>query len=272
MVQLDGSHPGVGIVSAGVDWITLTGKHSDSRLQLGVLARRQARVTANDGNQILPWSWSGYQGFKVRGLQWGEREDSTCVRLTSDCALNWWWDFYQWSEKVTRVDWQVTYRFPSNPKQVVLDHAKAAKRYWGKRRDGPTLTVVSDDREGATLYLGRRSSRVYLRVYNKAAESKEQRYANCVRYEVELKDVAARLSMVQLSDGRMVQSTLISQVHRMFDERGVAPPWKPVDHPLRIQWPKRNHRYPRKASVVEESGTSDSRLSLSGGGHCRSPG
>lgn len=253
----DASRQGEGIVSAGVDWITVTGKHSDSRLQLGVLARREARKLSESGNVVLPWGWSGYEGFKTRGLQWGEREDSTCVRLSSDCAREFWWDVYQVSEKVTRVDWQVTYRFESNPKKRVLDHAKQARKFWATRRDGPTITVVADSNDGATLYLGRRSSRVYLRCYNKEAESKEARFQNCVRYEVELKDVAARHMMSGLTDGRMVQATIISQVHTMFAERGCLPPWQPDCDPLRIQWPKRCNRYQPEAVVAEESSTRD---------------
>lgn len=257
MVQLADRAESEGIVSSGIDWITVTGKTSDSRLQLGVISRRAARKLSDAGNVVLPWGWSGYEGFKTRGLQWGEREDSTCVRLSSDSAQEYWWDVYQVSEKVTRVDWQVTYRFKSDPKKRVLDHAKQARAFWGSRKDGPTITVVADSNDGATLYLGRRSSRVYFRCYNKEAESKEARFKNCVRYEVEFKDIAARTTMARLTDGRMVQAAVISQVHTMFSERGVSPPWQPDCDPLKIQWPKRCNRYQPKAVVAEESSTRD---------------
>jgi len=220
------------ITEAGIDWLTVTAQGSDARLGLGVCARRRARSIVEDGNQILPWTFSGYQGFRTRGLQWGERPDSTIVRLTSDEARWQWWEFYQLAENVTRVDWQVTHRTNRHPYKRILDHHRQVKRFWKGRKDGPTLTLITDDREGATLYIGKRSSRIMLRCYNKHAESMDQRYKDCVRYEVEMKDRVGVSMMTQLSSGVDVLPGLISSVHEMFRVRGVSPEFEAMSYPF----------------------------------------
>jgi hypothetical protein len=222
----------VGLIEAGIDYMTVTASGSDERLGLGVCARRQARKIADNGNIIQPWSFSGYQGFRTKGLQWGERFDSTIIRVSSDVARWDWWEFFQLSENVTRTDWQVTYRSEVDPQRRVMDHHKQARRHWRGRRDGPTITMVQDDRGGATLYLGKRQSRMYLRCYNKAAESGLDHYERCVRYEVEMKDRMAKSMMASLSSGIDVQPAIVSTVHQMFQVRGISPPWKPTGEPL----------------------------------------
>lgn len=224
------------ITEAGVDWLTVTAQGADARLGLGVCARRRARSISDEGNQILPWTFSGYQGFRTKGLQWGERYDSTIVRLTSDEARWQWWDFYQLAENVTRVDWQVTHRTDKHPYKRILDHHKEVKRFWRGRRDGPTLTLITDDREGATLYIGKRSSRIMLRAYNKHAQSMDQRYEGCVRYEVEMKERVGVSMMAKLDSGVDVLPGLISSVHEMFSVRGVSPPFTTESSPFACEW------------------------------------
>jgi hypothetical protein len=227
------------VTEVGVDWLTVTAKGSDARLGLGVCARRRARVISQEGNMVQPWTFSGYQGFRTRGLQWGERPDSTIVRLSSDEARWNWWEFYELSENVTRVDWQVTHRTALSPFKRVLAHHRQARKYWRKRRDGPTITMITDDRQGATLYLGKRSSRLLLRCYNKHAESMDQRYEGCVRYEVEMKGELGKFMMLKLSSGIDPLPGIISQVHQMFHERGVVPEFAKEVLPFACEWSRK---------------------------------
>jgi DNA relaxase NicK len=195
---------------------------------------------------VQPWTFSGYQGFRTRGLQWGERPDSTIVRLSSDEARWNWWEFYELSENVTRVDWQVTHRTALSPFKRVLAHHRQARKYWRKRRDGPTITMITDDRQGATLYLGKRSSRLLLRCYNKHAESMDQRYEGCVRYEVEMKGELGKFMMLKLSSGIDPLPGIISQVHQMFHERGVVPEFAKEVLPFACEWSRKATDVDRK--------------------------
>jgi DNA relaxase NicK len=195
---------------------------------------------------VQPWTFSGYQGFRTRGLQWGERPDSTIVRLSSDEARWNWWEFYELSENVTRVDWQVTHRAALSPFKRVLAHHRQARKYWRKRRDGPTITMITDDRQGATLYLGKRSSRLLLRCYNKHAESMDQRYEGCVRYEVEMKGELGKFMMLKLSSGIDPLPGIVSQVHQMFHERGVVPEFAKEVLPFACEWSRKATDVDRK--------------------------
>lgn len=240
------------VTEVGVDWLTVTAQGSDARLGLGVCARRRARSIREEGNQVLPWSFSGYQGFRTRGLQWGERPDSTIVRLSSDEARWQWWDFYQLAENVTRVDWQVTHRNEIHPFRRVLDHHKEVRRHWKKRKDGPTITLITDDREGATLYIGKRSSRIMFRCYNKHAESMDQRYQGCVRYEVEMKDTLGREMMRKLGSGCDVLPAILSSVREMFGDRGLSPPFATDFPPFACEWSRKATDVDRKRQWLRD--------------------
>lgn len=199
---------------------------------MGARAVTRIREIAGCGNKVQPWRMAGYDGWCTYGLQYGEREDSTIVRLSSDIADRDWFEFYQIADTVTRIDVQVTFAATVPPTSLIKRHHRQALRGWRGRRDGPTITMISDNRQGATLYLGKRSSDVYIRIYNKGAESGEDHYQNCVRYEIEFKNHTARSIAAQLSDGRLVRTSVVSGVNKMLTERLLRLPFAENETPL----------------------------------------
>jgi DNA relaxase NicK len=227
------------VVSAGIDWITLTRKHNNYgsrllRLIDKTFAEEHARGFLKSG-----FSASGYTGFKCGRLQFGERSDGHMVRLSGELADAVWWDFYQECDRVTRVDLQVTVRLNREPTLEVKRCHRAFRRAWSKRNDGPTLSWWSDSRGGATCYVGRRASQFYTRIYNKEAESGEECYERCVRYEVEIKGSAAGIAIVKLLECDTIKRGILSGVFTLLSVRGCSPAYAvdiqgSLDEPCRI--------------------------------------
>lgn len=207
----------------GIDYLTLVALDHAEADSLSAMAYHMCRAQVRRGFRESPWGGMGYKGFKTEGLQWGERDDGVIVRLSGELSKWEWWDYYQVCNHVTRVDFQTTvaHELPTN--LVVQQHYAQARRFWSQRCDGPTVTLMKDNLGGATLYIGKRKSRLFLRCYAKDAQSKSPTWSMCVRYEGEFHDCRARMLMDGLTRSSHVPNTIASTVHEMFRTRGVSP-------------------------------------------------
>lgn len=215
------------VVSVGVDYITLTAADP----QRAFVLSRQAHVLLQEeiakGNMQRPWGMSGYQGWRVGPVQWGERPDGVIARLSSTAAAENWWDLYQTADNCSRVDLQVTVHSTNSPTKEVMNEYRAVRKYWAGRRDGPTVTIWRSGDEGTTLYLGKRSSRLMVRIYDKQAESGHPEWANCVRYEVEFKACAAKSTIESIVGQGLVHDRILQGVIAIVRDRGGLLPVKP---------------------------------------------
>jgi len=211
------------IISAGIDYITLTktDRNTDGcwHQRIDCLLRSEKAK----GNFIKAWGMAGYSGFKCGQLQFGKREGSVIVRLSGDLAALDWWDFYQEASTVSRLDLQVTVRCDADPSREVRRAYSQVNRFYKGRHDGPTVTLWRDTTGGATCYVGKRSSDVMFRIYNKASESGLPEFRNCLRYEVELKRAMTRRTIEWLICQDSVKLGIAGQLHTMLSSRGLRP-------------------------------------------------
>lgn len=213
------------VVQSGVDYITLTGLSRRSAFCLSHEAHKIRDQQVSIGNIEKGWGMSGYKGWSIAGVQWGERHDGVIVRLSSDVARLSWWDAYQTADNCSRLDLQVTVRTNRNPTAEVLAQMRAFKRFWGARGDKPKHRIVQDGEGGATFYMGQRTSRFFTRIYNKEVESSEDAYRGCVRYEIEIKDRPAALTLASLVGSGNFHSAVLSSVNQFISDRGCLPRW-----------------------------------------------
>jgi DNA relaxase NicK len=88
-------------------------------------------------------------------------------------------------------------------------------------------TLIEDLRGGATCYVGSRKSQQFARIYNKAAESGEERYQNCWRYEVQLKNDLATKAAAIFAEVEYTQQTMAAIfVRQWLRRRNVSTPWR----------------------------------------------
>lgn len=175
------------LVDAGVDWLTVTALQNSKREMLGFQAALLMHEERKRGNEMRPWRGMGYQGFSCGQVQFGERQDSSIARLSGEVSRTSYKPFLKHADSVTRIDLQFTQFVGPSPAQTILKYYRAAKRNVRRREYGPTVQLFSASDGSATLYVGKRTSEVMTRCYNKEAESGLDHYKGCLRHEGEFK-------------------------------------------------------------------------------------
>lgn len=215
-------------IESAVDWITATTQNAkDTALMYG-RAEKMAIRESDYGNVVKPWGMSGYSGWAVGQVQYGSRDGEGIVRLSGRTAAEDWFDIYQLCERVTRIDIQETYRLSSDVTRFVVDQYRRGKRYLAKHNPQKRMAIYTGNDGGATCYSGSRQSERMLRLYNKAVESKDDYYRDCVRLEGEYKGESARAIARRLSDGSWPMATICGVLHDAATGCGWVVPWSGV--------------------------------------------
>lgn len=213
------------VIEVGVDYITATARTQAAREALVTFGQTLTVTEARSGQDVRPFAWMGYRGLSCGPCTWAEREDTAMLRLSGRSAAVHWRTVGTALENCSRLDLQVTARGPGGlPVHEV--------QWWHEARSGAEdanhnglVAMVRDNRGGWTLYIGSRTSPRFARVYNKEAESKEQEYKGCVRWEVEYKAEAANQVLRALTGAQSAEPLIRSTVRSHYQDRGVSVPW-----------------------------------------------
>ena len=171
------------IMECGVDWLTATCEPSEGQTRFNEKAYSLLHNQHGLGEDMKPWSMSGFEGLRSGGVGFAKREGTSMVRLSGHMAFAHWRKFGELATNVSRIDLQVTIRGVSDPPALVLQHHKEALDHVAQWAKPPTVDLRLSNRSSPTLYLGRRVSDRFGRVYDKGNESGETHYQGCVRYE-----------------------------------------------------------------------------------------
>lgn len=210
------------LVDVGVDYFTTTSTEqdlSDLLLQKGALYVEQESQLGFD---VKGWHMFGYSGYRAGRVETGRRNEGGIVRLSSVLAATYWWDLFQITGRCSRIDLQVTWRCEGDVNTEIKRAEDLVRVFFGGRSDGPTQTTWYDSRGGRTLYLGKRQSGAYCRIYNKAAESGEECWENCLRFEVEYKNRYSVPVVQYLLAQATVQEGICLCLGNYAHDRGVA--------------------------------------------------
>lgn len=189
----------VELVDIGVDWITCTFADESTGKAAAYHVTRLLDQQAWAGNTRKPWASSGYRGFSCGHVQTGERDDGLIVRLGSSVAQEHWRQFAELASNVSRVDVQATVRVGPETQPTLQKTFNRAKRVVRTKGNAPAVSFFHSTDGSATVYLGKRTSEMFGRIYDKGAESKLDHYSGCLRAEVEMKANRA----LQAIDGLM---------------------------------------------------------------------
>lgn len=171
---------------ASLDWLTITGKdaHGDCEL-FEVICQWQDAFA--DTYKTQDWRLLGYRGRACGPVKMGFRGDENWIIQLSGETANYAIEKIPALAKmnVSRVDYQVTRQLPEiTPAYIQCLHMELKEL----KRDNPSfpsLTLIQSD-TGDTLYIGKRTSNRYIRIYDKGGEQGGERN-RIIRYEVEYK-------------------------------------------------------------------------------------
>lgn len=210
------------ILDAGCDWITATTKQVNQSASLSLWASQVFKHQRAVGNVPRAWGMAGFSGFACGQIQLGMRGDEFMVRLSGQLAQSNWKELYKRSESITRFDVQVTHRDNRDPRRRIRTHYRQALSHSSKMKRGPYVTLITGNDGSDTLYLGRRTSNVYGRVYNKGVESGDPHFARAVRFEVEFKDNLAMLVARDMAYAGGFVPYAVARTKTFLESRGLS--------------------------------------------------
>lgn len=193
------------LVSVGVDWLTITAQSAADRTALLYLAELESGRNERNGAQRRAWRSNGYDGWSVGTLKYGHRDDSDIVKLSGDVSRETFTALTRPGFRCTRIDVQVT--AASSQYWPMYGEAAMLQAEW----DRECMKGTSDDEnfakikridgrgDGDTIQVGSRSSVRYGRLYDKQAESGEEKFHHAWRWEVEYKEEMAAAIMSRLA-------------------------------------------------------------------------
>jgi len=186
------------LLDAGVDWSTTTfpdglrARFAHSKAEQLISSRSKEGYDVSDTNRL------GFIGQRTEGLFYGWRGDLLMVICSGEVAAAHSSFFLGLAGNVSRLDLAVTLR-DDNLDQDWTEIALQQCSMDGRIDSGLLKTRrIQGTPDGATLYIGSRSSDRFIRIYDKTAESKGVYPERSWRWEIEYKKpragmVAARL-------------------------------------------------------------------------------
>lgn len=217
------------IVEAGIDYLTMTLQVTANGYESWAASARDAvGLLAQHGNVPKVGSWRGFDGVWCGGAFVGERDAEGILMVPGAWASRLWGPTYHDRAHYSRLDLQVTVKYPDFDKTLSKKCYQWANALNEDRplRQRRKLKLIEDSDGGSTLYIGSRSSEHFCRLYNKMAASDDERYQDCWRFEVELHNDSATAASRYLYEGSRSQPRAVSStVWHYFTERGILAPW-----------------------------------------------
>lgn len=226
-----------------IDWITCTWKRDSStsaqHLQDTLGFERQLFT---NGNSQEVSQWQGYYGRKTGSFFIGEREEGYCVRVSGSTAHSAFTSIYRPDMHVSRLDIAVTVWLRPVQAELGLSALQEARiaKLAGKVKNPSRITHYESDDGGFTLYIGKRSSRVYARLYNKEVESDDAYYEGAWRYELELHNQTATETATELFYSLFpTEEAICSSVWAYYRAKGVNPVFPTFPTGFEVVLPRR---------------------------------
>jgi hypothetical protein len=213
----------------GADWLTMTwpGEIQDTVLKnkrdiIGWAERRKVREGGRDF--VKPWAWQGYSGMKCGQVEIGDRLDSTIVRLQGKAADDWLREKLPTGHNITRLDIALTFWSDLNRDGLIALHSLEAEGKRNTLQSRPFRVRLIDGKgDGNTLYVGSRSSELWVRIYDKEkSPNTTDEYKGALRYEVELKEDTAREALERCTRRGYSARSCLEVLTSLLIRRGIC--------------------------------------------------
>jgi DNA relaxase NicK len=221
----------VTIIESQADWLTGAAVGTERGEDLRDFGANLAANEERLGNQLSRFAVQSYQGHRCGRVAVAEAEgDRTLIQLSGDLAAKNLHQLLPMVDHLTRIDLAVTVRTPE-PDTTVADNAwQFATWYFDLHPRSAVPWRIQHRTQGDTTYVGSRNSDKFLRVYNKHAECIKNhdypgalRYANCWRYEVEIKGKPSGLTAAKVDEAAEPERYIRGAMTNYLRLHGIQP-------------------------------------------------
>lgn len=221
------------LVSVGVDTLTCSAGGDEKLPYLRSLGMYLFAQSCKRGNRGGYFKRGPYVGGQTREVGYAEHGERGLVELRGGLARDWGQLILPWSDKVSRIDVQVTVRQDPYDDRLAWDAWESARERAKAEGKPPRYTLWADATKGSTLYVGRLGSRFMGRLYEKGKESPRDGWGNAWRYEVQARRERAEQVALELGRSAQPDRWIAGTVAEHFARRGVEPIYSPED-PVRL--------------------------------------
>lgn len=213
------------ISAAGIDYITLTSMESVSQSRMISYFNEIAAGDRALGYPLLNGGANGFVGKQTRHALLGWRGERCMLRVSGSRSQRAFL-IADARDNCTRLDIQLTVQIARGQVPRFLDALEMVTRNH-KPLNGrqPEVRAIHGATGNETVYVGKRSSEVFIRCYNKFLESGEERYRDCVRLEVELKGSTSKRIWRYLAENSLGPGFLIGILCYFINRRGISTDW-----------------------------------------------
>lgn len=218
-------------IDSGVDWITCTAAGKDARRALEAETEAILQTETAAGVEIKPAAVRDYVGWRVPGVFAGRRAQDSIAILSASHAARLWKRVAQHATNVSRLDLQATLWTHGEQPALSRWYYQRARRLPPKRGRPRSFSLIQSHPHGDTLYVGKRQSDCFGRVYDFASAHAHGTPRTLWRYEVEFKRHLARRHSATLSgsvDDRTQSELLVAS---WYLDRGLLPAWSVQESP-----------------------------------------
>lgn len=172
--------------NAGVDAITVVGQdHHSALLFYNEYENVKTRLDQQE-KQDKPWGMHGYRGKQCGSVRVGLKDDKTILMVTGPQAERVFAVSRTVAVKYTRIDLQVTLKLETPVRMWAYNHYHSDNLTSVRERGKMYMSLINSP-TGDTLYLNKRTSPTFGRMYDKSREYEEV-LGKVWRFEVEAKE------------------------------------------------------------------------------------
>jgi Replication initiation factor len=212
------------LIDAGIDYIRIT---SPGRRRAGKMMGYFQRVVRNDqklGYDVVRGGAFGFWGDKIRHALYAEKEEWSMLQVSGYEAKRALELAYEGTQ-ATRIDIQATWQLEGQTASECLREAYEHACEQQNPGHRPRMVKLIEERHACqTVYIGSRASDIFIRIYDKFAESGKEEFKNSVRFEAEIKGRASKALWERIKQDNLNVRDLLSMLLGLLAERGVAVP------------------------------------------------
>lgn len=241
----------------GIDYLRLTTNDEEAAASLLEASRIILIEDERLGYKVQPGGQIGFYGRRGRHCFFGRRQDWSMLQVSGFQAREHTNMLLRQRSRATRIDLQITLH-AGTAKQLLMESSLD-----GSIRQRPEngkkwkTKEIREDSKLQTIYIGKRASEWFGRIYDKYEESGKEEYKDCVRFEIEIKGDAAKEVWAALQQSDSPRMLAYSIVRQWYEKHGVLLPPPPFGDTSFRHAPKEKHNEDRKLAWLQRmvSGT-----------------